>query len=110
MISFYAEPGVPTTVTVRVYGDPNFNPNNLGLAVYAQAGDQPDCSPELDAGSGAIPGCEIDFTPDTAPPVVGDFPTNPPAGSPFSLLPGEDDLHIHLGPDQHKRRRPDGRH
>ena len=98
VISFYAEPGVPTTVTVRVYGDPNFNPNNLGLAVYAQAGDQPDCSPELDAGSGAIPGCEIDFTPDTAPPVVGDFPTDPPAGSPFSLLPGETTYTFTWGP------------
>jgi uncharacterized protein YjbI with pentapeptide repeats len=97
VISFYAEPGVPTTVTVRIYGDPDFDPRNVGLAVYAQAG-EPDCTAEVGEDPDTFMGCEVDFEPDTSPPVVGDFPTDPPAGSPFSLLPDETTYTFAWGP------------
>jgi hypothetical protein len=98
VISFYADPGVPTTVTVRVYGDANFNPDKVGLAVYAQAGDTPDCTPEVGGDPTEIPGCEIDFDPDVTPPVVDGFPTDPPEGDPFSLLPGQTTYTLEWGP------------
>jgi hypothetical protein len=98
VISFYTDPGVPTTVTVRVYGDPDFNPDDIGLAVYAQAGDAPDCTPEVGGDPTAIPGCEIDFNPDLTPPEVGGFPTDPPSGSPFSLGPDETTYTFAWGP------------
>jgi len=98
VISFFAEPGVPTTITVRIYGDANFDPSNLGLAVYAQAGDVPECSPELDPGNPEFPGCEIDFDPDTTAPILGGVPSDPPAGSPFVLEPDETTFTWDWGP------------
>jgi hypothetical protein len=86
VITFFSEPGVPTTITVRVYGDPNFNPNNLGVVVYSQAGDAPTCSPELDPNNPEILDCEIDFAPDTTAPSIGGLPSDPPPNSPFELV------------------------
>jgi len=86
VITFFSEPGVPTTITVRVYGDPDFNPNLLGVVAYSQAGDAPTCSPELEPGSAEIPDCEIDFAPDTTAPDITGLPSDPPPNSPFELV------------------------
>jgi hypothetical protein len=75
VVSFFMQPGSNYAITVRVYGDTDFNPDLLGAVAYAHGAPEVDCSPEQDPGSEAIPGCEIDFDPDTTAPVLSGVPT-----------------------------------
>ena len=85
-VSFFADPDVTTTLTLRIYGDADFPTSLIGLATYSQGGDEPDCTGELTGPD--IVGCEIDFEPDLTIPVIQPLP-DPPPGSPFFL--GEND-------------------